>query len=275
MTKIVNIVVCFKNEIEVSNYAKELSMQSIASNIVLVVVVNMESDIGNEFLKNKLENVALNSVIIHPKTNLGYMNGLLYGYRQYTEMTGTVPRWVIMSNTDIHYWSNASLDNLLNAEYGDEVACIAPSIYLPSRKTYLNPQYMTRINRKKINRLIRVFKYNYLSRLYKLLYELKDSLSNHKEITKTQYVYSAHGCFFILSGKFTESIKDIEHPALMYNEEIFIAENIYHSEKKCLYDPSLKVIHTGAAVIGKIGHEKRSQHLLDGLKAIRSLYFNK
>ena len=274
MIKIVNIVVCYNNENEVSNYAKELSKQGIASNIVLVVVVNLESNIGNELLKNNLNNIELTSMIIRPKYNLGYMNGLLYGYRQYTEMTGIVPKWVIMSNTDIHYRSSASLDNLLTHEYGDEIACIAPSIYLPSRKTYLNPQYITRINQKKIDRIIKVFESRYLSRLYKLMYELKDAIFKQREVTTTQYVYSAHGCYFILSGTFAETIKELEHPALMYNEEIFIAENIYNSEKKCLYDPSLKVVHTGATVIGKIGHERRSQHLLDSIKAIRSLYFN-
>ena len=78
--EIVNIVICYNNASEVMEYYKEILSLEEVKNIGYVVVINSAS----EDEKRELDQFGKDNehvYIFDPGKNLGYMNGLLFGYR--------------------------------------------------------------------------------------------------------------------------------------------------------------------------------------------------
>lgn len=274
MKQIVNVVVYYANEEEVITYAKALRQQSVASNTALIIVVNKEGQIAIDDFKKRLDEIELDILLLDPKENLGYMNGFIYGYNQYRKLTKVAPNWVVMSNTDIEFRNNSFFEHLLQATYEDDIWCIAPSVYSPSKDSYDNPQYTERYTREKMNRLIYIFERPTLAYIYIKIANLKAKYSK-KAKRDSQFVYSAHGCFFVMRGEFTEVLRYKKYGALMYSEEAYIAEIIRAYGKKCFYNSAIEVIHNESTVTGKLDIRKKSAYFADSLKVIREEFFTK
>ena len=274
MKDIVNIVICYSNENEVIAYANALSEQTVANNITLVIVINRKGNYDFYKFKNKLDEINLEILVYNPNENLGYMNGLIYGYKLYSDKNENVPIWVVMCNTDIEFTDTKFFESFSKNSYDDEIWCVAPSIYSPSKRSYENPQYINRYTIHDLNRRINIFKRPNLAYIYIKLAKIK-AIFLKKSKKKSQHVYSAHGCFFIIRGAYAEILKYKKYKALMYSEEAFIAENILVCGKKCYYDSSIEVFHNESSVTGKLDNNKKAEYLADSLIAIRDEFFIK
>ena len=272
MKKIVNIAIYYANEDEILAYANSLSRQSIARDISLVVVVNKEEGMSLDIFKSKLADFELDTMVFNPNVNLGYMNGLIYGYKQYSEEAKDIPSWVVMSNTDIQFSNDRFFEHFLGASYEDDVWCVAPSVYSPANNSYNNPQRIERYKIKELNRRISIFERPAIAHFYIKLAGIKAKLIK-KAKKNSQFVYSAHGCFFIICGEFAEVLKHKKYNALMYSEEAYIAEIIRTYGKKCFYDSTIEVIHNKSTITRKLGIRKRSKYFADSLKLIRDEFF--
>ncbi|MFK9094231.1 hypothetical protein [Bacillus salipaludis] len=272
MKQIVNVVINYANEDEVLVYAEHLSKQTIASNITLVIVVNKEGAIGIDGFKNKLDEIALDILVFDPNENLGYMNGLIYGYRQYYKEVQDLPTWVVMSNTDIAYSSYSFFEDFLGTDYTEDTWCIGPSVYSPAKNSYDNPKSTERYSIKELNRRIFIFEHPSVSYFYKRLADLKAKLVKNKR-RDSQFVYSVHGCFFIVRNEFSEVLKSRKYKSLMYSEEAYIAEITRAYGKRCYYDSTIEIIHNENTVTSKLGIRKISKYLADSLKVIRDEFF--
>ena len=272
MKEIINVVINYANEDEVLLYAKNLSKQTVAHNISLVVVVNKEGNIGMRGLEKNLKEVDLDIRLYNPNENLGYLNGLIYGYNQYCKGIDELPKWVVMSNTDIEFLSNSFFETFLGSVYDKDVWCIGPSVYSPQKRSYDNPKSIERYSIADLNRRILIFKHPTLAYIYSKLAVLKARLVKKKR-KDSQFVYSVHGCFFIINIDFSEVLKNREYKALMYSEEAYIAEIIRLYGKKCYYDNTIEVIHNENRVTGKLDFRWKSKYFLDSLRLIRDEFF--
>jgi GT2 family glycosyltransferase len=271
MKRIINIVTCYQNELEIIEYAEELNKQQHASDICLVVVMNKQSNIEFKEFKDTLISKRSNTLVFVPNNNLGYLNGLIFGYECYIK-DHEKPDWIIMSNTDIKYSGTQFFEDFKNKNYDTNIWCVAPSVYSPENDKYENPQYLKRHTLKSINKRIFIFKHPKLAYLYLKMSEMKSKKAKKKK-DNSQYVYSAHGCYFILNNEMAATLMEKPYGVLMYSEEAYIAEIILKNNKKCYYDNSIEVIHEGSTVTSKLNIKKKSKYFADSLNYIRKEFY--
>lgn len=272
MKSIVHTVILYDNEEEVFEHAKDLSEQTIVKDIALVIVVNKKGKIDLEEFKKKLDQLNVENFIYNPNENLGYLNGTIYGYAQYCYETNNVPKWVTISNTDVKFTNNEFYEKFLSKRYDENVWCIGPSIYNCKNKSYDNPQYLERVKTSKINRLIRIYKNPYIANIYEQLAKIKGSTLRNKK-TKSQYMYSAKGCFFILHNDMAKVLNINKYKVLMYSEESYIAEIILKHDKKSYYDSEIEIIHDESAVTSKLAFKKKAKYIEESLRVIREEFY--
>jgi len=272
MKQIVDIVIFYDNEKEVYDYAKDLSKQTIKKNIALIIVVNKKGDMKLENFKRKLDILPISIFIFDPNENLGYLNGVIYGHNQYCQVSKSMPKWVVVSNTDIEFRNNKFFEDFLNTRYDDDVWCVAPSVYSPKKKSYDNPEYVDRCTKDKINTLIYIHERPLLAYLYAKLSKIKGKFKRNKK-QNSKIIYSAKGCFFIIKNELATILNDRKFKALLYSEESYIAELIREYKKKTYYNSKIEVIHSESAVTGKLANKKRAQYIADSLKVIRHEFY--
>ena len=269
--KILNIVTLFCNEIEVIEYAKKLSQQSISADISLVIVVNKNGDMTEDDFNDNLTKINIKIHLYKPGENLGYLNGLIYGYNQYV-IRHELPEWVVMSNTDIIFSNNEFFKDFYRDKYNENIWLVGPSIYSLENKSYDNPQYKNRHTLKSLEKRIFIFERPILAYYYLKIASVKAKLKKRKK-EDSQYSYSLHGCFFFLNKNFMEILKDKKYGPLMYSEEAYLAELVRINNKKCYYNSQIELVHTGSTVTGKLEIHKRSQYFQESLEYIREKFY--
>lgn len=274
MNNITVIIINYKNEEEVLDYAKMLSKQTASNKINIIIVNNKKSDNCYIDLKSEIKKINISIDLFEPKENLGYLNGTIYGYNEFTYNKNIIPDWVVISNTDIEINDKQFFEKFLSKNYDGNIWCVAPSVYAPNSNSFQNPQYIKRCSLHKINRLIFINKVPFISYIYWKLAEIKAKIKKSKK-QESQYIYSAHGCFFALKNEFIEKIKNNSYGGFLYSEEAYIAENILMNRKKCFYDARLEVIHNENSVTGLLGMKKKSKYIVNSLKYIREEFYLK
>lgn len=271
--EIINIVICYNNVDEVIDYHKKIRQLDNGDEAGFVIVINSEKE---ENVIKLYEYAQGKKVYIYnPNENLGYMNGLLYGYNKYHKQTNNTPQYIIMSNTDISFPDRSLIKRIMSKGYDDDIWCIGPSIYVERLNSYDNPVAEKRYTIYHINSLIRRFSTPILRELYVTAAFIKPYFIKKKRDAVSKNVYEVHGCFFILSRDFIEFIKDKEYGVFLYSEELYIAENIFRQGKKTYYDADLQINHLEHSTTKKINPTKRAKYFEESMKWIRDEYFTK
>ena len=270
--KIVILVINYANEEEVLEYAKTISKQTMSKNLTLVIINNKCNENPKVDLNKEIKNIELDISVFDPEGNLGYLNGALYGYREYCKNKLQLPDYAVVSNTDILIPDIRFFEKFILSEYPIEVSCIAPSVVAGNYGTYQNPHYIDRIPKKKIDRVIMIHEYPSFALLYNQLAKMKSRLKR-KEKQDSRYVYSPHGCFFFLKQNFIENIKDNYYKGFLYSEESYIAELLIQNNKRCYYDGNIELIHNENSVTGLLGIKKKSKFIADSLKYIKEEFY--
>ena len=163
--ELINVVICYNNASEVIEYYKEILSLNEGSKVGYVVVINSSTDEeANRLVTFGNENEHV--YVFNPGQNLGYMNGLLHGYRGYREQTGLIPKYVIMSNTDIAFQDKEFATKLAKKNYDSKVASIGPSVLVSELNSYDNPVSDERYTLQQLNKLIRIFSTPIIRELY-------------------------------------------------------------------------------------------------------------
>lgn len=271
--KILNTVICYNNVEEVLDYAKQLSELVYSEQICLIVVVNKLDNCSLSELELKMNEIRLETLVCNPGENLGYMNGMLFGYDNYKKFTNKhTPEFVIMSNTDIYYPDKMFLSKLMAKEYDEEIWGIGPAVFVPERNTYDNPIMDQRRSIEKINQLIKIFGMTFINELY-----LKASLIKGKVIKKgigeSRKVYEIHGCYFIVKGIMADELMKSPFGALLYSEETYIAEMAYRFNKCEFYDTDLLVNHIEHTVTSKVDIKRIAKYLCESMRVIKRDFY--
>ncbi len=269
---IINIVICYNNASEVIEYYDEILSLDDGKKVGYVVVINSatEEEIDNlDTFSQEHDHV----YVYNPGKNLGYMNGLLHGYRMYREQTGLLPQYVIMSNTDIAFQDKAFVTKLENKSYDNNLGVIGPSILVSELNSYDNPVSDERYTVNQLDSIIKKHSIPVLRESYVTAAFLKPKFIKRKKDTTSRTVYELHGCFFILSSRYAEYIKELEFGVLLYSEETFIAENAYRKSFIAYYDAELEIIHKEHSTTSKLKPTRRAKLMAESLSWIRDTYF--
>lgn len=270
--RVINIVVSYANEHEVLEYAKRLSMQSISEDISLVIVINKIGIMPEEQFVSELKKIKIDTHIYNPNKNLGYLNGLIYGYNAYSK-DNDILRWIVMSNTDINFPDNHFFEMFLKKEYDKDTWLVGPSVYSPETGSYENPQYDDRHTINSINKRIFVFSRPILAYYYLKMAKIKAKVIR-KGKQKSKFSYSVHGCFFFVDKEFIKVIKNKEYGALMYTEEAYLAEFVRLNNKKCYYNSEIEVVHEGSTVTGKLEIKRKAGYFLESLEFLKREFYS-
>lgn len=263
--KCLNIIILYDNEKEVIQYIEEVLR--IANGLTdIVLVVNRDTDHRAVSIQRRF---GKNVRVVDYGQNVGYLNALL---KTAKNMDLDAYSFYILSNTDIHYETKDFFQKLTTKDYGAEVGCIAPCVYATKSGSYSNPHYMVRIQKKKLEQLIKLFSYPLLARIYLKAAELKAGKTKSQK-KDSCYPYSPHGCYMILTNAFMRSIRGYEYGVKMYSEESAIGELLTRNNFKCYYDSSISVIHDESSVTGKINYKERFSAWKESLEYILQEFY--
>ena len=249
---IINLVVCYANEDEVINYSTELAKQSIRKKIILAVVVNKENK-GIKYLESGLNYSGIQYEIMNPEKNLGYLNGLMFGFKHCSKKS----EWYILSNTDIQIPCEDFLEKFIkNYKNDDQKWVIGPSVYAPNKRIYSNPYLRTRPSRNYY--ISKNFGMTF-PQVYELLFRLKSKIKMNKTEIKSVsgQVYAVHGSYMFVKNKLLQKIVECADWELLYDEEQYIAEIALQNNKQVYFDESLLVYHMEGASTGMVNVSKR------------------
>ena len=265
---IVNVVICYANEDEVIQYGRQLEKQSIKEKIILVIVINKKNK-GLEYLKEELDKIHIVYELLQPKTNLGYLNGLIYGFSRCGVDTG----WYVLSNTDIEIPNeNFFEDFLCNYENDTKNWVVGPTVYAPLKRINSNP-YM----------LEKPSKFYYLSKnigmsfpiLYDYLFKIKNKLKRRELPTlKTSCsVYAVHGSYMFVRNDLLRIMTEKDKWELLYDEEQYIAEVVLSYGKNIFYDARFLVKHMEGTSTGKVNISNRYRMMKRANKRILKEFY--
>lgn len=266
---IVISVVCYNNEDEVIAFAKAIAEQTISDRIFLLITCNSVKEYG--YLVDELEKIDLKTFLYNPGTNLGYLNGCLYGVTK-TKLPSKY--WLTICNTDLIFESKSFFENIIK-DVDKDTWCIGPNIVLKATGKSQNPFFKFRPSKKSMQ--IRNFAYSHFFsyKIYFKLADIKGKVSKKSKEYNSQYVYAVHGSCFIVSSDMVPLLGDIGKNVFMYGEEILVAEIIYENEKKTYFNSSITVIHNENQVTGKIPTKKKQEWFSKSTKYICKRFFSK
>lgn len=254
--QIVVSVSCYNNEEEVICFAKQIAEQTINKQIWLLITGNGISRPG--MLEEELRKIKLDTRIIYPKRNLSYLNGCLFGIKQLEETIQF--KWFLISNTDISFESNFSLQSIMSLNISERIWCLVPDIVLSSKRKQ-NPFIQSRPSKQKV-RMWKNIQGNQigLTVYSKMSNAKKKCINNYNSKGREGYIYTAHGsCFFITYDCFQELYKIANH-IFMYGEEILVAEIAHKHDKKILYYPNCVVHHNDNSTTRHINYKLKSNY---------------
>ncbi|MGL4861777.1 MAG: glycosyltransferase family 2 protein [Cetobacterium sp.] len=273
--KILICIVNFNNSNEVLDYIDEVKNQKINEKIKIMITDNSTIFQEKIKLKEKIKEIReIDITILETKENLGYLNGLFLGVKKFHNKYKYCPEWIVFSNTDIKFKNLEFFQKLLSTKYNKDIYCIAPSVYSTKTNSYQNPHYIERISEKKLQKLIFISSCSFLFGIYSKLADFKAKISK-KEKRKSQNVYAAHGCFFVLSNKYFENDKNPHYGAFLYSEEAYIAETILKKNGVIFYDESLQIIHKENSTTSLLGNFKRAKYINKSLIYIYDKFYRK
>lgn len=269
--EILILVSCYNNEDEVVKFANHLSNQTISEKIFLVVSCNSVKD--KEKLLKGLATSGLDNAVLYPEKNLGYLHGCLYGLRHSISVEDF--KWIMISNTDIEFQSNAFFYDLLNKKTCKDIWCIAPHIVLPSGRRQ-NPFLISRPSSKKMMTWKRIQGNQVGLQLYTKLAYVKRKLNANKESHndfKNSIIYAAHGSCIILKPECVVLLSQINDKIFMYGEELLIAELIRKNKKKVYYIRDLVVHHNENSTTKLIDYKRKSMYYKQSYEYLMRVFF--
>lgn len=213
-----------------------------------VFIVDNSDKIGEFDFLSRLRSEYLNfTVCVTP--NLGYFPSV---NKVISDKSLTLSNYdiCIVSNVDMRL-NRDFFKQLVEGEYGREVAVVAPSIISLSKNADLNPKLIKRPSRIKLilNRFFfsSVLLHQVMYRVHRLRLYFKES----RRYLKRQVIYAPHGSLIIFINPLISS-QSLNYPLFLFGEEIYIAELCKRSDFKVIYDPSLIIFDDENASTSKL-----------------------
>lgn len=258
----------------IEHFFSDLKETKQERDVNVVLVANGAPSLTDD----RFANLALkfpNLMIVNSVDNLGYFGGAAKGFEAFMTARGTsarIPKWVIVSNTDIVLSGLvSSLRNLLpNTTRGAGV--IAPSIISELDTFDQNPYMTDRPSVWKMHGYKWIFRFLPVSKTYHYLSHFKKILKQHLPFlfkkqnyelgsNPSEAIYAAHGAFLIFAREYFEKGGSLKYPSFLFGEEIFVAEQVAKLHLKILYLPQLRVLHSEHITTGLVPNRQLLRYL--------------
>lgn len=235
---------------------------------VHVLIVDNAADDQSRLALGGLKIAGLEIEVLHEKENWGYFGGARRGLEflrlKTNEISGNqkLPKWIIISNSDIEFSDPSFIENLEAKSPDNDVALIGPKILSALSGANQNPYMIVRPTGAQMHFykwvfrfLISCFAYQMLGLVKSLVKNLffnkiRKSLDRVASDIKAQDIYGAHGAFLIFSREYIEKGGNFDHQPFLFGEEVTIAENCRRLQMRVRYEPDLVVSHIEHATIG-------------------------
>lgn len=239
MSRIISAVTCYNNDTEVVEFGKQLAAQSCADSIVYLITINSAKDYDK--LQQELKALQVENYLYKAPKNLGYLNGCLYGIKQYRIIRED--DIIIVSNTDLQINNKNAFIRIEEKMKEKNVWCLGPCIQLKTGE-YQNPFLSERPAKQKVL-IWKLMQGNHiLLMLYNSLSKIKKQIKSSSVKLKTTDVYAVHGSCFIMNKVGIQKLMDAANNVFMYGEELLVAEIVRLNNGIIRYADDIDIIHS-------------------------------
>lgn len=207
--------------------------------------------------------------VVNAGANLGYFGAL---HKAATSLPLHQSDFVILSNFDLHYTTEYDLANLLRFGAEHRLQVFGPQIVNMPSGAKANPMYSTRPEKAFYQRLLFVTSFYPIYWVYQWLHILK-KIWKKKKNTSAPSVYAIHGSMMVFDKTFVQH-GSLEHPGVLYGEEMLAAEQCREHGWKIGFDPNTTITHQEHSTTGSIKNRKHMRYLHESLKAIYRKYYS-
>lgn len=267
-SRVIISVACYHNDREVINYAKQIECQTCCDRLVLLITAN-EADDYNELLRCK-EKLKIECHVYNAGVNLGYLNGCLYGVKQYGILNDCDK--VVISNTDLLFKDEKAFSKILIDLEDDDVWCLGPSIQLMTGR-YQNPFLVKRPRSTKVYAWMKIQGNALMLRFYTWMSKLKNNRVKFDGKGSSGYVYSVHGSFFAINKKCVLELMKVSNHVFMYGEELLVAEIVMKNAGKIFYDGDIHIVHNENSTTGLANAKVKALWNKQSLGFLYNTYF--
>jgi GT2 family glycosyltransferase len=261
------IVVNYYNEAQVQHFVcSELLNQSLRPFRIAIV----DNGSAGEMLK-ELAAVDGSIMLLKPGCNTGYLGAANFALQKYSE-THPLPGYVVLSNVDMHFLHNDSLQNILSTSPPD-ADVIGPGVVSSENNKPLNPFYSERISAAKLKFLISIFSFYPAYLAYQFLSLVSKYMPGRGKQNNDAYVYALHGSMMIFRKSYFEKGGTFNFGSFLFGEELFIAEICRRQGMKSFYNSKVEIIHDEHSTTGLIKKPKYIKWMRDSLSYIYNTYF--
>jgi GT2 family glycosyltransferase len=264
------------------NYILNIKKIVIPPNYKIVVVVVDNSEHCTTRLAERVNGEGEHIRVIQGGSNSGYLAGIAFGYGYYRERY-PLPEWVVVSNVDI---LNVDKDIIskLDSNSISNPCSITPRIMLNESDINLNPMFCERPTKKKLDRLLLVYRFYPVYVLYQTLANMKRMIAKLRSLKAPsitinedqRQVYFGQGSFMIFSGDSIADGKLFEYPMFLYGEEIFLGEMLSEQHFPVYYDPTIVIKIDEHASTGSFYRKRKMvMHMYNSTKYLVDLLFKK
>jgi GT2 family glycosyltransferase len=236
---------------ETVRFVKAAVDQATRSQLTVVVVDN--SPIAGQGVPTTVASLG-NVRVLEPGRNLGYFGGAALALADYVQ-SNRQPNWLVISNPDIHFSSPTVIDDLVELHRGREPGVLAPSIRSTTTGRDQNPYMRKRPSRLRMQFYRLTFSTYPTNVLYESLHWIKGRVIRSgadpiRGSRSPEVIYAPHGSFVAIHRSYFDRGGTLDHGALLFGEEIYLAETAARYGLRVLYEPRLSLNHDEHATIG-------------------------
>lgn len=269
MIRILFLVVAFNNHVSIESFLE--SLVTSADDVSFEVAICDNSSIVKEWHPSHW---AVKTFITRPD-NPGYLGGALIALDAYVERYGSLPEWVVLTNTDLTFVCDEIRKILIGYGDSDFPVVLAPRISEGSAEmnpllSKARPSWRHGFNRAVTRLLPLAYSYILVNYVRKRARAVWPQYSSQTRLAGRggKVIYSPYGAMVIFSRGF---FSQAELPRLvpLLTEEFVIAEAARRGDVPIVYEPRIHVEHIPHSTTGPAVSLARAKLLREAFRFIR------
>lgn len=207
-----------------------------------------------------------------PPRNLGYLGGCVHALESWRAAGHALPDWVCVSNTDLTLADDFLL-RLTTEACSDDVGVVAPDVRLVDGAPQ-NPLLWRRPARLMMLAYAVLARSRMFARAFEAGVRVRHFFRLFRErATDASSIYAPHGSIVLLHRRFFERGAELRYGALMFGEEIHIAEQARRAGVRVIWRRDLRVVHEQHATVGRVRTDQRHRWLAESADVLWRDYF--
>lgn len=273
--KVLFLIVNYGSYPALSRYLGSLSRQRCRSLARTIVVDNTECGRAREVTVRERDEVQ----VLVPASNLGYFGGAAWALRPLLS-AGECPEWIIVSNADVVIEDCRFVECLTGMDVPRDCALLAPSIISMATGRNQNPHLMRRPSSSTMHFYRRVFRYYPLFLAYSTAALVKEFVTaqvaratvSNASLARMP-IYAPHGSCVLIARRYFEMGGSLDYKMFLFNEEIFLAEEVRRLGLSVYFEPALRVVHREHVSTGLLRSRRMAKYFADAAEYSACTWF--